>query len=173
MTDKNPMSDIVIDKVVVNIGVGQAGERLVRAEKVLEMLTGHKPVTTHAKKTIRDFNIRKGLEIGKKVTLRRKEAEDFINKALFARDRKIQAYSFDRQGNAHFGVPDYTDLEKMKYDPDIGIFGFDVSVVLKRRGGYRIQRRRIQGRHIPKRIRVTPEEAMEFMVSKFNINLIR
>ncbi len=173
MTEKNPMGEIVIDKVVVNIGVGQAGERLARAEKVLEMLTNHKPVTTHAKKTLRDFNIRKGLEIGKKVTLRRQEAEDFVNRALFARDRKIPAYSFDRQGNAHFGIPDYTDMEKMKYDPDIGIFGFDVSVVLKRRGGYRLQRRRVQSKHVPRRIRITPEEATEFMVSKFNINLVR
>ncbi|MCD6370554.1 MAG: 50S ribosomal protein L5, partial [Thermoplasmata archaeon] len=63
---KNPMREITIDKVVINIGVGEAGEKLRRAMKVIELLTHRKPVQTLAKKTIRDFNIRKNLPIGLK-----------------------------------------------------------------------------------------------------------
>ena len=82
MSDKsNPMRDIKVYKVVVNIGVGEAGERLVKAEKVLEMLTHQKPVRTQSRMTNRDFNIRKHMPIGVKVTLRGEKAVDFIKRA--------------------------------------------------------------------------------------------
>ncbi len=169
---KNPMRDIVIDKVVINIGVGEGGEKLRRAAKVIELLTGRKPVQTEAKKTIRDFNIRKGLPIGLKVTLRGKEAEDFLRRALWVKDFKVANYSFDATGNLNFGISDYTDFEGMKYDPDIGIFGMDISVVFKRRGGYRVARRRIARRKIPARHKVTREETMQYMREKFNLNIL-
>lgn len=169
---KNPMREIVIDKVVINIGVGEAGEKLRRAEKVIELLTHRKPMQTTSNKTIRDFNIRKGLPIGLKVTLRGKEAEDFLRRALWVKDFKVPNYSFDSQGNLNFGISDYTEFEGMKYDPDIGIFGMDISVVFKRRGGYRIARRRIMKKKIPARHRVTREETMEFMKERFNLNIL-
>ncbi|HIH60263.1 MAG TPA: 50S ribosomal protein L5, partial [Ferroplasma sp.] len=141
---ENPMRKITIDKVVINIGVGAAGERLTKAAKVIELLTHHKPVITSARKTIRDFNIRKGLNIGVKVTLRKDDAYKFLKEAFYAKDYKIPVYSFDKQGNAYFGITDYTDFKGMKYDPDIGIFGMDIAIVLKRAGGYRLPRRRIK-----------------------------
>ncbi len=169
---KNPMRDIVIDKVVINMGVGEAGEKLRRAQKVIDLLTHRKPVQTEAKKTIRDFNIRKGLPIGLKVTLRGKEAEDFLRRALWVKDFKVPNYSFDSNGNLNFGISDYTEFEGMKYDPEIGIFGMDISVVFRRRGGYRIARRRIKKKKIPIRHRVTREETMRFMREKFNLNIL-
>ncbi len=169
---KNPMREITIDKVVINMGVGEAGEKLRRAMKVIELLTGRKPVQTLAKKTIRDFNIRKKLPIGLKVTLRGKEAEDFLRRALWVKDFKVANYSFDSQGNLNFGISDYTDFEGMKYDPDIGIFGMDISVVFKRRGGYRVLRRRIKRGKIPQRHRVSREETMQYMREKFNLNIL-
>ncbi len=169
---KNPMRDIVIDKVVINMGVGEAGEKLRRAQKVIDLLTHRKPVQTEAKKTIRDFNIRKGLPIGLKVTLRGKEAEDFLRRALWVKDFKVPNYSFDSNGNLNFGISDYTEFEGMKYDPEIGIFGMDISVVFRRRGGYRIARRRIKKKKIPIRHRVTREETMQFMRENFNLNIL-
>lgn len=169
---KNPMRDIVIDKVVINMGVGEAGEKLRRAQKVIDLLTHRKPVQTEAKKTIRDFNIRKGLPIGLKVTLRGKEAEDFLRRALWVKDFKVPNYSFDSNGNLNFGISDYTEFEGMKYDPEIGIFGMDISVVFRRRGGYRIARRRIKKKKIPARHKVTREETMQFMREKFNLNIL-
>lgn len=166
------MSDLVIDKVVLNIGVGQAGDRLSKASQVLEMLTSHKPTMTVAKGTVRDFNIRKGLTIGVKVTLRKKDAEEFLERALFAKDYRIPSYSFDKQGNAYFGIPDYTDFKGMKYDPDIGIFGMDVAVVFKRRGGYRVKLRRIARKSIPSSIRVTKEESSRYLQDRFKVRLV-
>lgn len=169
----NEMRAIVLEKVVVNIGAGQAGERLNRAARVIEMLTDHKPVFTTAKRTVRDFNIRKGLQIGAKVTLRKKDAEEFLRKALYARDYKIQDYSFDRQGNAYFGIADYTDFQGMKYDPEIGIFGLDVAVVLKRKGGYRLTRRRIGSKRLPSNMGIAKEESVKFLTENFNVKIVR
>lgn len=169
----NTMLDLVIDKVVLNIGVGQAGDRLNKAVRVLEMLTEHKPVLTTSKKTVRDFNIRKGLQIGAKVTLRGEDAADFLKRALYAREYKIQHYSFDKQGNAYFGIADYTDFEGMKYDPEIGIFGLDVAVVMKRRGGYRLKRRKIGAKKLPAAMRVPREASMKFLTENFKVEVVR
>jgi large subunit ribosomal protein L5 len=160
-----------IKKVVVNIGVGDAGERLVKAQKVLEMVTKHKPLITTAKITNRDLGVREGMPIGCKVTLRGAEAEDFVKRALETRERRIAAYSFDPEGNLSFGVSDYTDFAGMRYDPEIGIFGMDVSVVIQR-PGYRIGQRRIMKRRLPKQHRMTRAEAIEFMRKQFNAEVV-
>jgi large subunit ribosomal protein L5 len=167
------MRKIAIDKVVINIGVGAAGERLTKAAKVIELLTNHKPVVTSAKKTIRDFNIRKGLNIGVKVTLRKDDAYKFLKEAFYAKDFKIPVYSFDKQGNAYFGITDYTDFKGMKYDPDIGIFGMDIAIILKRAGGYRLPRRRIKSKSIPNSIVISKEETISFLEENFNAQIVR
>ncbi len=169
MESQNQMEQIVIDKVVVNIGVGQAGERLNKAVKVLEMLTHHKPVLTVSKRTVREFNLRKGLTIGAKVTLRREDAVKFLKEAFYARDYKFPTYSIDRQGNAYFGIADYTDFKGMKYDPEIGIFGMDIAIVLKRKGGYRNSKRKIRKQSLPKSILISKEETLQFLKENFQI----
>ena len=168
---KNPMREVLLDKVVINISVGEGGEKLRKAEKVIEILTKRKPVHLKAKKTIRDFGIRKGLPIALKVTLRGKEAEDFLRRALWVKGFKVPNYSFDSQGNLNFGISDYTEFEGVKYDPDIGIFGMDVNVVFKRRG-YRVERRRIKRAKLPEKHRVSREEAMNFMRERFNLEIL-
>ncbi|MGC8565404.1 MAG: 50S ribosomal protein L5 [Thermoplasmata archaeon] len=172
MNNENPMRNIVIEKVVINIGVGEGGEKLKKAEKVIEILTGRKPVETISKNTIRDFNIRKRQPIGTKVTLRKKDAEEFLKRALWVKNFKLPQYSFDENGNLSFGIRDYTSFENVKYDPDIGIFGFDVNVKFKRKGGYRVQNREINSRSIPKRHRVKKEEVIEFMKKNFGIEIL-
>jgi len=167
----NVMREPRIEKVVVNIGVGEAGERLVKAQKVLEMLTGQKPIVTTSKVTNRDLGIRKGMPIGCKVTLRKKKAEEFLKKALWIRENRVAEYSFDPEGNLSFGISDYTDFEGMKYDPEIGIFGMDVNVVIQR-PGYRITKRRVMRRRLPARHRLSREEAMEFMKEKFSVEVV-
>lgn len=160
-----------IAKVTINIGVGEAGERLEKATKVIERLTGRKPVKTIAKRTNKDFGIRRGMPIGCKVTLRKKEAEEFLKNALRIINNKIPSYSFDDDGNFSFGIPDYTLFPDQKYDPEIGIFGMDICVTLERIG-YRIKHRKIRRRKIPAKHRVTREEAMEFMKKKFGVEVI-
>ena len=165
------MRDLYVEKVVVNIGVGEAGERLVKAEKVLEMVTGQKPVETTSKTINRDLGIRVGMPLGCKVTLRGEAAEEFVRKALPIREMRVPEYSFDKEGNMSFGISDYTDFEGMKYDPEIGIFGMDISVVL-RRPGNRITQRALLRRRIPKSHRVTREEAIAFMKEKFEVEVV-
>jgi len=160
-----------IEKTVVNIGVGEAGERLLKAQKVLEMLTTQKPVETISKTTNKDLGIRKGMPIGCRVTLRGERAEEFLKRALWVKNNKLADYNFDPEGNFSFGVPDYTEFEGMKYDPEIGIFGMDVSVTLKRPGYRVVMRRRVTSK-IPRRHRVTREEGIHFMQDKFGVEVI-
>ncbi|MDH4122910.1 MAG: 50S ribosomal protein L5, partial [Thermoplasmata archaeon] len=87
------------------------------------------------------------------------------------RNNRIADYSFDPEGNFSFGIPDYTDFEGVKYDPEIGIFGLDVTVTLKRRGK-RITQRRLLQRKVPHEHRVTKEEGINFVRSKFNVEVL-
>ncbi|KAA0006910.1 MAG: 50S ribosomal protein L5 [Thermoplasmata archaeon] len=167
----NPMEQVRIEKVTVNIGVGEGGDKLRKAEKVLEMLTKQKPVRTYAKMTNRDFGIRKGMPIGCKVTLRKQKAIDFLKEALWVRNFKLPEWSFDNEGNFSFGITDHTEFKDMKYDPDIGIFGMDICVTLEK-PGYRIKRRKIEKRKVPHRHRVSRQEAMEFMKKEFNVEVV-
>ena len=156
------MRDLYVEKVVVNIGVGEAGERLVKAQKVLEMVTGQKSVQTMSKTINRDLGIRKGMPLGCKVTLRGEAAEEFIERALPIREMRVPEYSFDPEGNMSFGISDY---------PEIGIFGMDISVVL-RRPGNRITKRALLKRRIPKDHRVGRDEAIQFMKDKFKVEVV-
>ena len=78
MNSDNPMRQLRIEKITVNIGVGEAGEKLVKAQKVLDMVTGHKSVQTLSKTVNRDLGIREGMPLGCKVTLRGEDAEKFL-----------------------------------------------------------------------------------------------
>ena len=165
------MKDLHVEKVVVNIGVGEAGERLSKASKVLEMVTGQKPVQTISKTVNRDLGIREGMPLGCKVTLRGETAAEFLNRALSIREFRVPVYSFDKEGNMSFGITDYTDFDGMKYDPEIGIFGMDVNVVLRRTGN-RITQRAMLKRRIPKQHRVARDEAIQFMKDNFKVKVV-
>lgn len=165
------MRTIHIEKVVVNIGVGEGGEKLIKAEKILKLLTNQKPIRTISRTTNRDFGIRKGMPIGCKVTLRKRKVIDFLKKAFWVKNNKVAKYSFDLEGNFSFGISDYTDFENMKYDPEIGIFGLDISVVLRRYGN-RVANRRIASRKIPTRHRITQEECVNFVKDEFGVEVV-
>jgi len=165
------MREISVKKVVVNIGVGEAGEKLLKATKVLELVTRQKPGQTLSKQTIRDWGIRRGMPLGARVTLRGERAEEFLRKALSIRNNRLAAYSFDPRGNFSFGVADYTDFEGMKYDPEIGVFGMDIAVALKRPGS-RVAERRLARRRIPNSHAITKEESIDFIRSRFNVEVV-
>jgi large subunit ribosomal protein L5 len=158
-------------KIVVNAGVGESGEARTKAARVLEMVTRQKPIATRSHSTNRDFGIRKGQEIGAKVTLRGAVALDFLGRAFEARDRQLDIDSIDRNGNFSFGIADYTDFSGMKYDPQIGIHGMDVSVEMGRTG-FRIRQRRVQSRPLPKELRSTREETRTFLTRSLGVTLL-
>ncbi len=167
----NPLRAVRILKIVVNAGVGESGEPRTKAERVLQMVTKQKPVATRSRSTNRDFGIREGQEIGAKVTLRGGAARDFLERALDARDRQLDPDSVDRAGNVSFGVADYTDFAGMKYDPEIGIRGFDVCLTIGR-AGFRIRTRRIAPRGIPTAQRVSPDETRRFLAEQFRVTFL-
>jgi large subunit ribosomal protein L5 len=169
---RNPMQTPRIAKVTVNIGVGEGGEKLQKAEKVLAKLTGRKPVRTIGKETNRELGVKPGDPLGCKVTLRGKDAESFVQRALYTRKNKVYEYSFDNQGNLQFGVSDYTNFEGERYDPDIGVFGMDVCITLEK-PGHRIKRRRNLARSVPAHHRVSRDEAKAFLVPKFSIEVVQ
>ncbi|WP_292491071.1 50S ribosomal protein L5 [Methanoculleus sp. 10] len=164
------MKDVYIDKVVVHMGVGESGERLVKAEDLVKKITGQKPVRTIAKRTQPAFGIRKGAPIGCKVTLRRENAEKFVETALNIIERHLAVSQFDRTGNVSFGIEEHTDFPGMAYDPAIGIFGMDVNVVLERRG-VRIARRSVERRKLPAKQRVNQDEAIAFMRERYQVEV--
>jgi large subunit ribosomal protein L5 len=166
----NPDREISLDKVVVNMGVGEGGEKLAKAERLLEQLTGQRPVRTISKGTNREWGLRKGIPIGCKVTLRGERGESHLKKAIWIRNSRLPSYSFDDYGGLSFGIPDHTDFG-IRYDPAVGIFGMDISIALKR-NGYRVARRRRAKRRIPQRHVVKREEAMEFMRERYGLEAV-
>lgn len=171
MSETNVMLEPRIDKVVVHVGVGESGQRLVNAETILKAITHQTPVRSIAKKTLPNFGIKKNEPIGAKLTLRGQAAEDFLIVALKAAGSGLRKSQFDEQGNFSFGIEEHTDFPGMKYDPEIGIFGMDVSVAMKR-AGYRIARRRIAQKKLPQRQRLNKADSMDFVVKKFAISIL-
>ncbi len=165
------MRDIRIEKVVVNVGVGEAGEKLVKAQKVIELVTKQKSVQTLSHQAVRDWGVRRNMPIGTRVTLRGTSAEAFLKSALEIRNNRLPGYSFDPRGNFSFGIQDYTDFPGMKYDPEIGVFGMDVSVSLMR-PGWRVSRRASRARPIPRRHRVSRDDGIQFMKDRFKLEVV-
>lgn len=165
----NPMQNIRIEKITLNVGCGESGEKLDKAKKLLESLTNKKVVITKTLKRT-TFGMAKGRPIGCKVTLRGKNAEEFLKKALNAIDFKLSKDIFDKHGNFSFGIKEHIDIPGVKYDPEIGIFGMDVCVTLER-PGFRIKRKKISGK-IGKKHLIHPEEAMEWVVKNYKVELI-
>ncbi|MBU7026861.1 MAG: 50S ribosomal protein L5 [Theionarchaea archaeon] len=159
-----------IEKVVINMGIGESGEKLEKAEKLLQQLTNQKPVRTKAKRTNRDFGIRKGEPIGVKVTLRREKAHTFLERALDAVEKTLHQRNFDSKGNFAFGIGEHIDLPGVKYDPKVGIFGMDVAVTLER-AGYRIKRRKKEKRPVHHRDYISKEEAISFVEETYGVRI--
>lgn len=168
---ENIMRTAYIPKIAVNFGVGDAGEKLAKAEALLEELTNQKPVRTYSKSTIKPFGTRKGAPTGCKVTLRGKKKEEFLKKALEAVENRVKDSSFDERGNFSFGIREHIDIADMKYDPNIGIYGMDICVSVER-PGYRVSRRKQKNTKISKKHVLTKEEAIEFVQKKYKIEVV-
>lgn len=164
----NPMQNLRIEKVVVHMGVGESGEKLVKAENIIKEITGQKPIRSIAKKTQPAFGIRKGAPIGCRVTLRGDGAEQFIQTALGIIEKRLSPFQFDQNGTFSFGIEEHTDFPGQSYDPMIGIYGMDVNVVLSRRG-LRVSRRSIQQQKIPAHQKVNRDAAIAFMQNQYGM----
>lgn len=169
---KNPMRKPRISKVTVNIAIGYSGEKLMNAAKVLEELTGQKPVFRKAKRTIRAFGVRKGENIAVMVTLRKERAIKFLEKALEAVGKRLKEKSIDEFGNIAFGIEEHILIPGVKYDPEVGILGMDVVITIERPGHRIVRRKRARKNHIPRRHRVTREETMVLLNQMFGVSFV-
>ena len=167
-TATHEMREPTLEKVVVHMGVGQGGEPLADAEAIIEEITGQQSVRTTSKRTIAEFGIRKGDPIGVKVTLRGEDAHAFLETALDLVD--VSERQFDDTGNLSFGVEDHTDFPSQEYDPNIGIYGLDVTTTIVR-PGYRVAKRDKVTRSIPSNHRMTAEDAVAFLETNFDVEI--
>ena len=135
---KNIMEVPKLDKIVINMGVGEAKENakvLDSAVKDLETITGQKVVLTRAKNSVANFKIREGMQIGCKTTLRGEKMYDFMDRLVNlalprVRDfRGVSADSFDGRGNYALGVKEQLIFPEIEYDKVEKVRGMDVIVV--------------------------------------------
>ncbi len=167
---ENPMKQIRIGKVVVNISVGASGEPLDNAMTILRQITGQEPCQRVAKQTIRQWGIRRSEPMACLVTLRGERADAFLQRAFRAVRNRVNPRSFDRNGNFAFGISEHIDIPGTRYDPNLGITGMDVNVTLER-PGYRVNRRKRAQSKVGSAHRVTPEESMTFIAEKYGVKV--
>ncbi len=168
---KMASTTIKISKIALHIGESESVEKLQKAEKLLQELSGQKPLKTYAKNTISEWNVKKFAPIGVKVTMRGEKARAFLARAFDAVENKVKEEQFDARGNLSFGIKEYIEIPDTKYDPDIGMFGLDVSVNLSR-PGYSITRRAIKPSKLPKKAIITKEEAKNFFEGNFKVKVV-
>ncbi len=166
----NSMKSIRIEKVTLNIGAGKDQSRLEKGFALLSTISSSTPIKTITSKRIQEWGLRPGLPIGCKVTLRKDKAIKIIPRLLDAVENRLTERQFDNNGNLAFGIHEYIGIQGVKYDPKIGIMGLEVCVTLER-PGYRIKRRKILARKIPAKHRISKQESMEFMKTKFNVEV--
>ena len=106
----NPMRELRVSKVTLNIGAGKNEDLLKKGLKLFQKIVPLKPVKTATKKRIPGWSLRPGLEIGVKVTVR-KGAEALLKRLLVAKENTLKASNFDPRGNFAFGIPEYIEIE--------------------------------------------------------------
>ncbi|MFQ5455929.1 MAG: 50S ribosomal protein L5 [Nitrospirota bacterium] len=135
---KNVMQVPKLDKIVINVGMGEAVNNVKLLDSVVEeisLITGQRPILTKAKKAIAGFKIRAGMTIGCKVTLRGNRMYEFLDRLINValpriRDFKgVSIKSFDGNGNYTFGIKEQLIFPEMKYDRIVSVNGMDVTIV--------------------------------------------
>lgn len=168
---ESTMKKISVAKVVLNMGVGKSGEPVEKAKRVLLHISGQKPSPRYAKATQRDWGVHKGEPIGVAVTVRNEPAHELIKRLFSAKGNQMKGSSFDDFGNLSFGIREHIDIPGVKYNPQDGILGLDVSISLTR-PGFSIRVRSKHKASVGKTHIITSEEAKAFLTHEFGIQVV-
>jgi len=165
------MKKIFLNKVVLNMGTGKSGDPIEIGKETLVQITGKKPNARNAKKSQRDWGVRKNEPIGVAVTVRGDDATELLKKLLVAKDNQISERAFDNEGNFSFGIKEHIDIPGVKYDPKIGILGLEISASLAR-PGFNIKLRSKHKAKIGKNHRIRKDDAIKFYTEKFGVKIV-
>jgi large subunit ribosomal protein L5 len=170
MAEGKAMREIKLEKVTLNIGCAGEKEKIERARKLLKMLTNKNGVLTVSKRRS-TFGVPKGKPVGVKITLRGKEAENILRLALTGVENRLKKQQFDNSGNFSFGVAEYIEMANIKYDHEVGMMGFDVTVTLER-PGYKVKKRKVKKGSVGHKHKIKPEEAMQWVKENFSVEIV-
>ena len=151
----NPMRNIDLSKVVINIGTGADENMHTNARRLIETITGRKPANEISKTRNPSFKITKGQKIGAFVTVRGLEAKKLIKRLFEAVDNKVK-YSSISNNTLSFGIPEYIDISGVKYDPKVGMLGMNVNMSFRRKGMRVALKKRLNGRVAPHHRNIPP-----------------
>ena len=161
------MREIKIEKVVLS--VGGTAEELEKGIKLLEFLTKKKAARRRSRKRIPTLGVRPNLEVGAMVTLRR-NFQELLTRFLATIDNQLKTKQIS-ENNFSFGIKEYIEIPGAEYQREIGIRGFDVTVVFKR-SGRRVGLRKIKRSKVSRRQIISKEEIIKFMEEKFKIEFV-
>jgi len=159
------MRDIRIKSLTINCCVGESGDKLTKAIKVIEDLTEQKACTGKAKYTVRSFGIKRNEEIAVFATIRGRKAEELLKKGLKVKDMELRGHNFSKNGTFGFGIDEHIELG-MKYDPTTGIYGMHFIVCLDRPGS-RVAIRKHCRSKLGNKQKVTKADAIKWFKEKF------
>ena len=157
------MRKIKMEKVILSAGA--TGDDLIKAKKLLELVSGKKAQILTSAKRIPEFDVRPGLEVGTRVTSRGKDALELLKRLLSAISNELKT---KQVSDNHFslGVKEYIEIPGIEYQRDIGIRGFNITVVFSR-AGTRVKFKKIKRGVVPKRQHVSKEEIINYMKEAF------
>ena len=161
------MKKIKIEKVVLS--VGGTADVLEKGYKLLKFLTEKQPTKIKSKKRIPSWGVRPGLEVGAVVTLR-KDYMELLKKMLVSIDNTLKKKQMS-ENNFSFGIKEYIEIPGIEYQREIGIMGFDVTIVFKR-SGKRVALRKMKAGKVSKKQVITREEIIKFMEDNFQTRFI-
>lgn len=167
MMKENKMKEFKLEKVILNIG--GTGEKLDKGFILLEKLSKKKPVKVKATKRIPTWQVRPGLEVGTKVTLRGKEAINLLGRLLQSIDNTLKEKQI-QDNFFSFGIPEYIEIPEMEYIREVGIMGLEVTVVFSR-PGKAVEKKKVK-RGKTRRLIVTKEEIINYLQNKFQTEIL-
>jgi large subunit ribosomal protein L5 len=168
--EDNKMREILLEKVVINIGIGYNDNMLPNAKALLKKITGKEAMATYSKRRDPSLRLRKGQAIGAMVTLRKDDAVNALKRMLDAKGNVVRMNSIS-ENTLSFGIKEYIDIAGIKYDPKIGMMGMHVNSSFARRGKRVSSRKRFSSSIGKKHSIITKEELADYLKKNYDAKI--